>query len=58
MMKTRQPGEPGYLGPASEDARARELMRARAASPPAPRRSDRPQEPPDGLPLFEGPRLF
>jgi hypothetical protein len=57
-MKPRQPGEPGYLGPATEDARAREMIRARAASPPAPRRSWQPQDPPDSLPLFEGPRLL
>jgi hypothetical protein len=58
MMKPRRPGEPGYLGLAAEDTRAREIMRARAASPPAPRRVDRPQEPPDGLPLFGPPGLL
>lgn len=56
-MTARQPGQPGYLGPAAEAQRAREIMAARLASP---KRGRIDQDDASGLALFGGlaPTLF
>jgi hypothetical protein len=57
-MSPRREGQPGYLGPASEAERAREILQARQATP---RRSTKPQDDPATLALFSAalePSLF
>lgn len=38
-MTVRKPGDPGYLGPAAEAQREREMIRARSAQPMRPRKT-------------------
>ena len=52
-MTARNPGDPGYLGPAAEAQRNREIMAARLASP---KRSHHEQDRPGGM--FAEPCLF
>lgn len=57
-MTRRNPGDPGYLGPAAEAQREREMIRAAQASPKRPRKA---QDDPATLALFKGdiePSLF
>jgi hypothetical protein len=58
MITIRKPGQPGYLGPASEAQRAREIVQASRATL---RRPTVQQQGFSELPLFadtEAPRLF
>lgn len=54
-MTPRPPGAAGYLGPEREQERAREIVRSRLASPPAPKR---PTLQDAAGPLFAPPDLF